>query len=172
MDKRKIANAAVKKKITDSLFLLMQNNDIANISVTEIVEKAQVARASFYRNYSSKENVLIGLIHDILQQFLDGRSVDEIDYKSYDHFVRCFEFFKEYKIYILGLYRCNYATVLLEELNSFHAAIAGSMPSNSIERYNIYTFIGSLVNTAIAWLKNGTYESPQDMAKFFMSTLK
>ena len=45
MDKRKIANAAVKKKITDSLFLLMQNNDIAKITVTEIVEKAQVARA-------------------------------------------------------------------------------------------------------------------------------
>ncbi len=151
----------------------MQNNEIANITVTEIVEKAQVARASFYRNYSSKENVLIELIHDVLlQQFLNGRVIDEIEYKSYDHLVRCFEFFKEYKIYVLGLCRCNYATVLLEELNSFHSAIAGSMPSNSIERYNIYNFIGSLVNTAIAWLKNETYESPEDMAKFFLGTLK
>lgn len=169
MDKRKEANIFVKKKITDTLFLLMRNKNIADISITEIIEQANVARASFYRNYSSKENVLIGLIHDALQKFLGGNAIDEIDCMNVNHLIRCFEFFKDYQIYVLGLYNSNYATVLLEELNIFHSAIAGSMPLNSIERYSIYTYIGSLFNTAIAWLKDGAQESPEDMARFFIA---
>ena len=170
MDKRKEANIAVKKKITDALFYLMSKKNIADITITEIIGLAKVARASFYRNYSSKENVLIGIIHEALQKFLDGKSVEDIDCTSHAHFVRSFEFFKEYGVYVLGLYQSNYATVLLEELNLFHSVIAGSMPLSSIERYSIYTYIGSLFNTAIAWLKGGTKESPEDMADFFTSS--
>ena len=172
MDKRTAANLAVKKKITDAVFKLMGDKDIADISVTEIIGEAGVARASFYRNYSSKEDVLLVHIHDILQKFLDGRSPEEVDCRSYEHIVRCFRFFKEYDVYALGMYRSNYATVLLEELNVFHMAIAGNMPTSSIERYSIYTYIGALFNTAIAWLNGGATESAEEMAHFFLQTLK
>ena len=170
VDKRKAANYAVRKKITDALFALMKDRNIADITVTEIIELAGVARASFYRNYSSKENVLMVLIHAAFDVFTEGKPTYGIDYKSYDHMVKCFSFFKEYKAYVLGLYNSNYATVLLEALNVFHAEIAGTMPASSIERYSIHAFIGSLFNIAIAWLKGGAEESVQDMARFFMKT--
>ena len=55
MDKRKIANQKVKTSITSALFELLKEKSISEISITEIINKAHVARASFYRNYSSKE---------------------------------------------------------------------------------------------------------------------
>ena len=69
MDKRKENNMRVKRKITDALFLLMSEKSLADIHITELVKKAGVARASFYRHYSSTENVLVTLIQDILDEF-------------------------------------------------------------------------------------------------------
>ena len=70
MDKRKIANQKVKNNITNALFELLKEKSISEISITEIIEKAKVARASFYRNYSSKESVITTLIQDILNEYL------------------------------------------------------------------------------------------------------
>lgn len=171
MNKKKAANAAVKLRITNALFELMKEKDISDITITELIKRAGVARASFYRNYSSKEDILIVLIHHAFQSFLDGRTAEEIDFKNFENVVRGFECFKKYGTYVLGLYRSNYATVLLEELNQFHAEITGTMPASSMDRYAINVYMGALFNTAIAWLNGGAKESCEDMAKFFMERI-
>ena len=52
MDKRRQANQQVKEKITGALLHLLGEKSISEISVTEIIAEAGVARASFYRNYA------------------------------------------------------------------------------------------------------------------------
>lgn len=69
MDKRKESNLRVKGNITRTLFTLMQTKSLSEITITELVEGAGVARASFYRNYCSKEDVLVTLIRDVLDDF-------------------------------------------------------------------------------------------------------
>ena len=70
MDKRKEENLRVKKSITAALFSLVQEKQLADIHITEIIRKAGVARVSFYRNYCSKEDIVVTLIRDILQAVL------------------------------------------------------------------------------------------------------
>ena len=69
MDKRKEANMRVKRQITNALFDLMKEKSLASIHITELTDSAGVALASFYRNYCSKEDVLVTLIRDILNEF-------------------------------------------------------------------------------------------------------
>ena len=69
MDKRKEANRRVKSSITEALLSLMYQKSFSDISITELIQTANVARTSFYRNYESKEDVLITLIGDVLDQF-------------------------------------------------------------------------------------------------------
>ena len=59
MDKRKAANQHVKRCITDALFSLMREKNLSDIRITELIARAGVARASFYRNYRAKEDVLV-----------------------------------------------------------------------------------------------------------------
>ena len=47
----------------------MQEKSLADIHITELVNSAGVARASFYRNYCSREDVLVTLIRDVLDEF-------------------------------------------------------------------------------------------------------
>lgn len=58
MDKRKIENQRVKNCITNALFLLLREKSISEITISEIIQVAGVARASFYRNYATKESVM------------------------------------------------------------------------------------------------------------------
>ena len=58
MNKKQETNLFVKECITEALLLLMKGNSLSEISITEIVERAGVARVSFYRNFSSKEDVI------------------------------------------------------------------------------------------------------------------
>lgn len=96
MDKRRTENLRVKKNITAALLNLLEEKSISEISVSEIIRKAGVARASFYRNYATKENVIITLIADILEQYRETLTDCGEDYYTYENIHRGFEFFSRY----------------------------------------------------------------------------
>lgn len=47
-----------KEMIEEALFALMQEKSYSKIAVTEIVERAGVARRTFYRLYDGKDDVI------------------------------------------------------------------------------------------------------------------
>lgn len=61
----------VDMKIENALFTLMEDQRLSVITVTQIVQKAKVSRASFYRNFCSRE--------DIIKRYIDGLILDIFD---------------------------------------------------------------------------------------------
>ena len=61
-------NLFVRECITSALFSLMEKYPFEEITVTDIINKAGVSRMGFYRNYSSKENVVESFV---LEKFVD-----------------------------------------------------------------------------------------------------
>ena len=167
MDKRKKANLRVKENITAALLHLLQEKSISKITVSEIIAEAGVARASFYRNYATKESVIITLISDILEQFRQDIEADGDDFYTYRNVHRSFEYFSQYRKQVLDLHRFGYGSILLEMLNRFHEDIAGEMPQKSMERYRIYIYIGSLYNTAMMWLQDGQKDNIDEISDMF-----
>lgn len=136
MDKRREENLRVKENIINTLFRFMQKKSLSDITVTELVKGAGVARASFYRNYDSKEDVLVTLIRDVLELFRNEMKEDTAGLYSYDNVVLSFSYFRKYRKYILDLYHSGFAMAILEEINHFHESVEGTMPSSSIENTN------------------------------------
>ena len=167
MDKRKEANMRVKNNITKALFQLMHEKSFSDISISELIRVAGVARVSFYRNYDYKEDVLVTLIEDVLEQFRDTIDWNDTDYYTYENIYRSFEYFEKYRDFVLDLYQFGYGSILLGKLNQFHEDIGGTMPNGSIEKYKLYMYIGALFNTAIMWLQNGTKEDVADITGMF-----
>lgn len=167
MIKRKEINIHVKSRITDALLDLMLKKQFSDISITEIIRTAQVARSSFYRNYRSKEDVLTTLVDDVLQEFREEICLEGAEYYHYQNVLKSFHYFKKYRHYVLNLYLFGYGSMLLEKLNQFHEIIAGTMPNHSIEKYKLYMYIGALFNTAVIWIQNDAKETPEDIAAAF-----
>ena len=172
MDKRKLANRQVKDKITEALFALLKEKPLDEISVTEITEKAKVARVSFYRNYDSKEDVLCTLVEDVLELFRSQIDPDAGEgFYSYENVLLSFRFFYQWRDYFVDMYRSNFAALLLESMNQFHESVVGTMPMNSIDRYQLYLYIGALFDVATVWLQNGAQESQEEMADMVCRSL-
>ena len=57
-------------RITTALFELLGERPFAKIAVTDICEKAGVARKTFYRNFSSKTAVVERLVDQVFFEFM------------------------------------------------------------------------------------------------------
>lgn len=82
MDKRVEANQKVKRKIENALFTLLNRKNFSTITVTDIVQTAGVARASYYRNFRSKEQIIETYManqrHDIADLITFSESLSDI----------------------------------------------------------------------------------------------
>ena len=171
MDKRKEANLRVKISITEALLHLLDQKSISEITVSEIISTAGVARSSFYRNYTSKENVITTLIADILEEYRENMSSDGENVYTRENIRMGFQFFSHYERIILDLHRFGYGSIILAMMNRFHEDIAGNMPHTSIQKYELYIYIGALYNTALMWLVSGKKESVDEITEMFRTSL-
>ena len=108
------------------------------------------------------------MIRDTLDDFRENILPGQSSFYTYENVLLSFQYFKRYQDYVLDLYRSGFLAVLLEELNHFHESMEGTMASSSIEKYQLYLYIGALLNTAIVWLSTDDKTSPEDMARFFI----
>ena len=58
-DTRKIANNIVRESLREGLLQLIERKQYDDISVSELTQRAGVSRVSFYRNYDSKDEILL-----------------------------------------------------------------------------------------------------------------
>lgn len=164
MDKRLEANIRVKKNIIDALFCLMKRKNLSEISITDIVEKAGVARQSYYRNFHSKESIIEEFFTSIHQEIIATITVEQIHFLDYDFVFNSLKILLKHKDYILTQYHSGFVKYNIEAINRYIEEAAGDMPANSVDRYLLYYFAGAMYNTSIKWLENGAVESCEDMA--------
>lgn len=163
-DKRYEANRQVKIKIGRALIKLMEEKPFSDITVTDIVKTAGVARASYYRNFDSKEEVLVKITDDIMSDYHRKASELGEDFFSYDSILLIFRYFRSYKKFILCVFKSGLAYIYLDMFDRELENRMGDMPFNDIRRYNVYFYSGALYNVFLKWLENGMKEKPQDMA--------
>ncbi len=63
----------------ESLLELMKSKDYADISITELTEKSDIARQSFYRIYASKDDILLSKMDEINSEIFEK---SELEFKQ------------------------------------------------------------------------------------------
>lgn len=173
MDKRIIANHQVKRKIEVALFQLMAGKKFSEITVTDIIRTSGVARASYYRNFANKEEIIENYLENQRREVaaLIEFSESVTDLFNEEKLVVSLEHYLQQKDRFLLLYDSGFGTFLQEDMNQFAELILGDFPQKSVKRYALYFLAGAILNTMIQWLKCGTRESPRTMAQIFIKML-
>ncbi|MBR1946063.1 MAG: TetR/AcrR family transcriptional regulator [Alphaproteobacteria bacterium] len=153
-----------KLYITTALFKLMETRQFSEINIKEIVEKAGVARISFYRKFKSKEDIIYQYISEhanIFSSKIEFRPRCENDY--YEIIYRAFEGAKaQRKIFDL-LIHSNLEHIIYDFINKgFIEAVKNHRQPND---YYAYGYAGAFSNILISWVKNDYQESTEDIAK-------
>jgi len=57
--------------LLETLLELIEKKDYSEISITELTEKADIARQTFYRNYDSMDDILLSKMDEILDEYME-----------------------------------------------------------------------------------------------------
>ena len=152
---------SVAQYITNSLFELMKAKPYNDISITEITDKAKVNRVSFYRNFTSKEDIIDKWIKFTTQNFL---SISDISYQkdsTLDYFTKLFTHLEKYKTEAMLIYNANLFNLLKNEFDNNLINLHKKEYSN----YKSYFLAGGIFNVYYFWLINGCIETPHQVAE-------
>lgn len=168
MDKRKAANQQVKDKLLSALIDLMQSKDWSQVNITEVIETAGVARASFYRNFKKMEDLVAYGLLQMSQKYHEGRPSPAEDFHDRELMRYKFRFYGERAAVILAFHRAKTSISLLDVITDCVIDARGDMPSSSINRYELYYYAGAFYNMVLYWLEGGAKETPEAMADEFL----
>lgn len=69
-------NSYVIEHITNAFLTLLKEKPIENISISDLTNLAGVGRASFYRNFKRKEDILISYISQLFDEWIHENNND------------------------------------------------------------------------------------------------
>lgn len=154
--------------VAQALVLLLGEKPYAKISVKEIAERAGVNRATYYRHFETKDDVVRHYYARIMDEYLDRfRALGNPDYRLY--LTVMFTTFSEHADGLLAIHRAGLSWALrdaLEEAFGFEE-VARSAPRD--QQFKVSYHIGGIFNNLLLWFEHGMDETPREMAAIAMS---
>lgn len=153
-------NSYVRDQILNTLIALMKEQPFEEISISALTAVAQVGRASFYRNYTDKKNVLHQEAERLAAQWKQ-------EYESCEHaapnelLISLLDFYKEHMEFYLALYQAGLSEMVLDTI-LHQSEITPELPNamaylKSSIAYMLYGWV-------IEWMKRGMQESGTELA--------
>lgn len=153
-------NAYAKKQLLAATLNLLRTKSINDISVCELVNLAQVGRATFYRNFTSIKDILIKHEDVLATEF--NNDYENIQHKSATSFL--YELTKHYiknKKFYITLYKQNLTEIIKKAIEKhINKKIT---PKNTAEKYGLNFLIYGLYGWILAWLDDDMKSTPDEL---------
>lgn len=164
------SNKLTKECLQTALIYLLSEKPIEKITVTELVKRSGVSRTAFYRNYSSKEDILIEMEEKICCAISKSLSSPDYENNQRQWFHDCFAAVMENASLFCVLLKTNIITETMKVLNSI---LETFYPVQTIrEHYQILAIEGAFTSILTNWFKGGMKEDIEFMADLCDSFLK
>jgi AcrR family transcriptional regulator len=146
---------------------LLKKNAFRKISIEDITKRAGVARPTFYRNFGSKEDILIDQGRKIYERLMTdletGMNEGNVTYNSINKMVKVFD---EYSELFVVLIKNNLEFLIFQ---SFEVEISHLLKKifgiDKEDKYKAKFFEGALFSIIVEWIKNSKAESVEVMTE-------
>ncbi|MGN0707656.1 MAG: TetR/AcrR family transcriptional regulator [Faecalibacterium sp.] len=158
MNRRQELNAFVRECITTALLELMETQPFESIAITALTRRAGVSRTSFYRNFSSKEDVLRQHLARLTQEW--GCSFEQTP--GADLVESLFSFYLRNRELFIQLYKAGLWSLSLQSILD---ACGPKASHSNPQAYQSAFFAYGLYGWLEEWFKRGLAESPAEMSR-------
>lgn len=149
-------NLYVVEHITAALLELMEQKEFGSISISEICEKAGVGRASFYRNFKDKEDVIAKHLKALLDEWWRNESTKP----EFSLVESIFEHYYKYRDLCIMLYKQGLAHISLQSIKE----ACGPKPEQpNVVAYTTAYLSYGLYGWIEEWFKRGMQENLKEM---------
>jgi len=176
MDRRQ---RKTREAIFSAFIDLLSNKDFNQITVGEIIEKADVGRATFYAHFETKDYLLKEMCEDLFCHIFDTTETNHRHIFNCDGdestFLHLFRHLLKNDNNILELLSCQNNDLFLQyfktnlkkmvesQLHSFKEKKSEKLPDSYLVNHIAATF----VETVRWWIDNGMKETPETMTEYF-----
>lgn len=178
MDRRQ---RKTREAIFSAFIALLSQKDFGQITVGEILEKADVGRATFYAHFETKDFLLKELCEDLFCHILDVHGAEEHRHLfSCDApdsvFLHLFQHLEKDDNHILELLACRNNELFLryfkEQLKHLVvtqlSAFADRKSEKIPESFWVNHIAATFVETVRWWVDNGRKESAETITEYFV----
>ena len=170
-----------REAIFDAFTELLSKKDFAHITVGQIIEKADVGRATFYAHFETKEYLLKEFCRELFCHIFD--SVNGTQHRHIFHcdgedsvFLHLFQHLYKNDRNILALlsgqnnslfmeyFRVELIQLVKQQLPMFEDRRKEGIPADFWQEYITSTFVSTLK----WWLGNGMTEPPEVITEYFL----
>lgn len=158
----------VKQYYSQALFELLKKKTLQEISITDLVAKAGASRASFYRNYNSKEQIIEEYLETVFgdinrrHQFKAENMRSEVRSIFEDLYENRYTLSILSRAGQLDLIDCYLYRETLDQIQ--HLDVLNN-------KYQPYFFAGATSALIKAWIQFDFAESPKEMTEIFFRSL-
>ena len=165
--------------IVEALVDLLMEKPFKDISITEICERACVARRSFYQNFSGRHEALRTYIDALFSEFttIHGSGEERLPVQYVEDF---FVFWSRHEAFLLALQRDGMFDFLIDCTRSLLSSwsffridqgFGLDLDEREARHFSSFSTMG-LFSLLGSWITGGRKETPQQMASLFIKFMK
>lgn len=170
----------IEQWMMEALLTLMTKKKYGDIRVREISDEAKLARCTFYRYYTSKDELLLRCCR-VQASKLAARMRQENYYTFFGVSIAYFSFFLEERAFFELLRKNDLLYFFLRSYDELMFDVARAVKqenhekdsadfSRKVHAHFLYGMHG-LWGIADSWLRNGCQESPEELAQYITAFL-
>ena len=162
--------------IINALITLMKTDDFHKITITQIIQEAEIARGTFYLNFKTKEEVIRCFIEALIEDYDEKMSLHDTHtpylmcLNYFEYWLRHLEFAELLKHHqllylLLDAYEnyMNQISIKWAPEKVFHLKSLTDIETSYFSSFNS----AGLWNMLLRWIKTGSKETPEEMAKIY-----
>lgn len=158
----------LKECIADALLSLLKDKSISEITIEEIVNKAEVGRTTYFRNFSSKQEVITFKLITLWKRYALENDIKETTRFSSENSLSFFEFNFGIKETLQIIYSSGLQSSLLDSFTSIMLPTDSRM-SKSFYREKFYSY--GLFGLLDEWILRDFKETPEEMSNILLEFL-
>ncbi len=163
MERANEANALTKECIVTALLRLMEVKSYSGITITDITNLAGVSRMAYYRNYNSKDEILINHLVDQEKRLLKELHGEHAQTMR-DMIYYIAEFFQENVLVIKAVFDAGLGhlltNLLSERIHNYFPVVNTSLTG----KYAVQFYVSAIIGVFRMWFDNGMVESASEIS--------
>ena len=161
---------------------LLREKRYTNITIQEIIDKANIGRTTFYAHFPTKDDLLSSCVENILESF-DMQLSEPAKSEHGNHLISVaalFNHVKENEHMIRGIIMSDSGEFLLERLKKYWSIqieprLSAHIPIGSVPKVPLDVLMNHIANTLISliryWLQSKTACTPEKMEEYFYNLI-
>lgn len=174
MDKRALRS---RKLLQEALIQLLEQKEYTKISVADISEAAGVARPTFYLHYKTKDDLILGYLDDMFEQFYDDIPHEMLTISSagVDLAKLLFSQWEKHRLFVQAVVNAGLDNLIMKRFQQYITRVFGrflrtnklTLSNPELLKYVVDYLAGASMMIIMRWLREDMRHSVDTIALLY-----